>query len=411
MHLLESIRIALSAIWGHKLRSFLVMLGNVIAVASIIAVVSIVDGMNVYMHEKVFAQGSGLINLQRVDEMQLLTDIDAFLESIYNPRLSLADRDYLRDRLPSAQLVGAQKSGRANLRRGDEKLRSVSVRGHTSEYPLLKAVPLSAGRHFTQLEVTRNKSVAVIGSRVASDLFPGQDPLGRKLKVRGRPFRVIGVAEEKGRLLGEDQDTFITIPITSFQKLFGRHGRNRSLTIVAKALDMETMPQLMDEITAAMRLRHKLRPGDKDDFEITTSERMMGLWDKIKNMLLTVLMLVVGISAVVAGIVIMNIMLVSVQERTKEIGVRKAIGARRADIMWQFLIEALTLSMAGGLLGILLGYATAATIAQVSPLPYAAKLWSVILGLVLTVIVGVFFGLYPARRAASLDPVDALRYE
>ena len=411
MQLREGIRIALAAIWGHKLRSFLVMLGNVIAVMSIIAVVSIVDGMNVYMHDKVFAQGSGLVNLQRMDEMKILTDIDAFLESIYNPEITLADRDFLSDRLPSAQLIGAQKTGRADLRRGDEKLSGVTVRGHTAEYHLMKSVPLSAGRHFTQLEVARSKPVAVIGSRVARDLFSGADPLGRNLKVRGRPFRVIGVAEEKGRVLGEDQDTFVTVPITSFHKLFGRHGRGRSLTVVAKALDMEAMESLTDEIRTAMRFRHKLRPGEKDDFEITTSETMMGLWDRIRNMLLSVLMLVVGISAVVAGIVIMNIMLVSVQERTKEIGVRKAIGARRADIMWQFLIEALTLSMTGGLLGILLGYAAAATIASVSPLPYAAKLWSVILGLTLTVVVGVFFGIYPARRAAGLDPVEALRYE
>ncbi len=411
MHLREGIHIALAAIWSHKLRSFLVMLGNVIAVASIIAVVSIVDGMNVYMHEKVFEQGSGLVNLVRVDEMKVLTDLDAFLESIHNPPLTLADRDHLQGRLPSAQLVGARRGGRTRVRRGDNRLTNVRVRGFTAEYPLLQRMPLADGRHFSEFEVSRSRSVAVIGHRVAEDLFPGQDPLGRKIKVRDRPFNVIGVVEEKGRLLGEDQDTFVAVPITSYQKIFGHRGRGRSLTIIAKAVHIDRVPQLMDEIRGAMRQRHRLRPSDEDDFEITTSEALLGLWDRIKNVMLSVLMLVVGISAVVAGIVIMNIMLVSVQERTREIGIRKAVGARRGDVLWQFLIEALTLSMTGGILGILLGYTLAALIANVSPLPYAAKLWSVFLGLLLTVAVGVFFGIFPARRASQLDPVEALRYE
>ena len=411
MQLLEAIKVALGAIWAHKLRSFLVMLGNVIAVASIIAVVSIVDGMNAYMHEKVFEQGSGLVNLVRVDEMLILTNLDAFLEKLHNPQLTLADRDYLLDRLPSAQVVGARRSVWTEIYRGDERLRGVPVRGFTADYPLLQRVPLADGRHFTQLEVVRSHPVAVIGYGVAKSLFPGQDPLDKKIKVQGRPFTVIGVAEEKGRLLGEDQDTFVAIPITNFLKIFGRHGRGHSLDIVAKAVDIDHVPQLIDEMRAGMRQRHRLRPAEQDDFDITTSESLIGLWNKVKNILLSVLMLVVGISAVVAGIVIMNIMLVSVQERTREIGVRKAIGARRKDILAQFLTEALALSMTGGLIGIFLGYGLAAIIAQVSPLPYAAKLWSVLLGLILTVAVGGFFGIWPARRASRLDPVEALRHE
>jgi putative ABC transport system permease protein len=285
------------------------------------------------------------------------------------------------------------------------------VRGFTADYPLLQNLPLADGRHFTQFELSRRRPVAVIGHNVARELFGGADPLGEKIKVRGRPFTIVGVIEEKGRILGDDQDTFVAMPITSFQKLFGRHGRGRSLTIMSKALSIEQVPQLIDELRSAMRQRHRLRPGDRDDFEITTSETLIGLWDRIKNIMLSVLMLVVGISAVVAGIVIMNIMLVSVQERTREIGVRKALGARRRDILWQFFIEALTLSMSGGLVGIFLGYGLAAVIAQLSPLPYAAKLWSVLLGLLLAVAVGAFFGIWPARRASQLDPVEALRYE
>ena len=411
MPLLEGIRLALSAIWAHKLRSFLVMLGNVIAVASIIAVVSIVDGMNAYMHEKVFERGSGVVNLQRLDEMQILTDIDAFMKTIYNPPLTLADREYLLDRLPSAAFVGARRRTRDQVRRGEERLSGVPIRGWTSEYPFLEKADLSAGRHFTELEVQRSRPVAVIGHHVAEVLFPGVDPLGRKIKVAGRPYHVIGVAEEKGRLLGEDQDTFVAVPISSFQKTYGRHGRGRSLTITIKARSLDDVPELTEEIRAAMRLRHHLRPGDDDDFAITSSETMLGLWDRLKNILLSVLMMVVGISAVVAGIVIMNIMLVSVQERTREIGIRKAIGARYADVLRQFLTEALTLSMTGGILGIALGYGAAALIANASPLPYAAKIWSVLLGLLLTVAVGGIFGIIPARRAARLDPVEALHYE
>jgi putative ABC transport system permease protein len=411
MQLLEGIRIALAAIWAHKLRSALVMLGNVIAVASIIAVVSIVDGMNVYMHEKVFDQGSGRLTVKRVDDMKVLTDLDAFLESIYNPRLTLADRDWLRERLVNAGQVGASRNARDELRVGREKLRGVPLRGYTGDYPFIQNMELADGRHFTASEVQRARPVAVIGHRVAKDLFPSLDPLGRKIKVGRRSYTVIGVAVEKGRLLGDDQDTFAAIPITRVLKHYGRRGRARSVNIDVTAMDLESIEALKDEIQAAMRERHRLRPGDRDDFEITSSDTLLGFWETAKKMLLSVLLMIVGISAVVAGIVIMNIMLVSVQERTREIGIRKAIGARENDVLWQFLVEALTLSTLGGLLGILLGFGAAAGIAGVSPLPYAVKIWSVMMGLVLAVSVGVSFGIYPARRAARLDPVEALRHE
>ncbi len=411
MHPFEGIRIALNALWANKLRSFLVMLGNVIAVASIIAVVSIVDGMNVYMHEKVFEQGSGVVNLVDVDPMKLLTDRDALLKSIHNPPILLSDRDFLKDRLPSALYIGASNSRRRSVTRGEERLTGVPIRGKTAEYPFLENIDLSAGRHFSTFEENRSRPVAVVGKGIADKLFPGADPLGKTLKVAGRPFKIVGVAAEKGRLLGEDQDTFVTIPITAFFKVFGRPGRANSVTITVKAVSTEAVPQLMEEMTQAMRIRHRLRPGERNDFDLQTSDAMLGLWERIKNMLLGVLMMIVGISAVVAGIVIMNIMLVSVQERTREIGIRKAIGAKRADILWQFLVEALTLSMLGGVIGIVAGYGMASIIASASPLPYAAKFWSVILGLLLTVVVGVFFGIFPARKAAVLDPVEALRYE
>jgi len=407
--LLEGIRIALTAIRAHKLRSALVMLGNVIAVASIIAVVSIVDGMNAYVQEKVFEQGSGLLAVQRVDEMKILTDLDAFMETIYNPPLTLDDRDWLRERLVNASVVGANRRVREDVTRGAERLRGVPIQGFTADYPYWQQIDLAAGRHFTEFETEHSRAVAVIGHRIAQDLFPGQDPLGRRLRIGGRPYTVIGVATEKGRVLGEDEDTFAAIPITKVLKHYGRHGRD--LTIQAKALDLDHMPALEEELQAAMRQRHRLRPGDRDDFEVVGSATLQNLWGRIKSLLLSVLLLIVGISAVVAGIVIMNIMLVSVQERTREIGVRKAIGAREADILWQFLVEALTLSMIGGLIGILLGYQAAAGVAAFSPLPYAVRFWSVVLGLALAVTVGVGFGLYPARRAARLDPVEALRHE
>ena len=411
MKLWEGIRVALAAIWAHKLRSFLVMLGNVIAVASIIAVVSIVDGMNAYMQEKVFAQGSGRLTVQRMDDMKVLTDLDAFLESIYNPALTLDDRDWLRDRLTHATFVGARRNSRADVWRGTERLNGVPLRGYTGDYPFIHNLELADGRHFTPSEVERSQAVAVVGHRVAADLFPGLDPLGRKIKVAGRPYRVVGVTAEKGRLLGEDQDTFVAVPITRLLKHHGRRGRSLSVNIDVTATSLAEVELLRDELQAAMRERHRLRPGDKDDFEITSSDTLLGFWETAKKMLLSVLLMIVGISAVVAGIVIMNIMLVSVQERTREIGIRKAVGARENDVLWQFLVEALTLSSVGGLLGILLGYGAAAGIAGASPLPYAVKLWSVLLGLVLAVTVGVAFGIYPARRAARLDPVEALRHE
>jgi putative ABC transport system permease protein len=409
--LLEGIRIALTAIRAHKLRSALVMLGNVIAVASIIAVVSIVDGMNAYVQEKVFEQGSGLLSVQRVDEMKILTDLDAFLETIYNPPVTLADRDWLRERLVNASHVGASRRVREDVTRGAERRRGVPIHGFTADYPFWQQIELASGRHFTEFETEHSRAVAVIGPRLAQDLFPAQDPLGRRLRIGGRPYTVVGVATEKGRVLGEDRDTFAAIPITKVLKHYGRHGRDLSITIQAKALDLDHMPALEEELHEAMRQRHRLRPGDRADFEVVGSATLQNLWGRIKSLLLSVLLLIVGISAVVAGIVIMNIMLVSVQERTREIGVRKAIGAREADILWQFLVEALTLSMIGGFIGVLLGYQAAAAVAALSPLPYAVRFWSVVMGLVLAVTVGVAFGLYPARRAARLDPVEALRHE
>jgi len=411
LKLLEGIRIALTAIWSHKLRSALVMLGNVIAVASIIAVVSIVDGMNVYMHEKVFDQGSGRLTVKRVDDMKVLTDLDAFMESIYNPPLTLDDRDWLRDRLRHAEFVGATRRAWDSLSRGRHRLTGVPIRGYTGDYPYIQNMELADGRHFTASEVQRSRAVAVIGHRVAEELFPGQDPLGLKLKAGGRPYTVVGVAAEKGRLLGEDQDSFIAVPITRVLKNYGRRGRSMTVNLDVIGHDLASIDLLREELRQAMRERHRLRPGERDDFEITSSDTLLGFWETAKKMLLSVLLMIVGISAVVAGIVIMNIMLVSVQERTREIGIRKAIGARQNDVLWQFLVEALTLSTVGGLLGILIGYGAAAGIASVSPLPYAVQIWSVMLGLVLAVTVGVGFGLYPARSAARLDPVEALRHE
>ncbi|MDP6419238.1 MAG: ABC transporter permease, partial [Candidatus Krumholzibacteria bacterium] len=259
---LEGIRIALATLWANKLRSALVMTGNLIAVASIIAVVSIIDGMNVYMHEKVFEQGSGIVNLMSIDPFLFLTDRKAALKSIHNPPVLLEDLDYLSDRLPSALYLGAGRERHRSVNRGKNRLRNIPIRGRTAEYPFLETIELESGRHLSPFEINRSHPVAVIGPGVAEELFPGEDPIGKKFRIVGRPFRIVGVSKEKGSLLGEDQDKFAIIPLTSFFKIFGRHGRDPSVTISVKAIDTEHVELLKDELRTAMRIRHKLRPAD-----------------------------------------------------------------------------------------------------------------------------------------------------
>jgi putative ABC transport system permease protein len=409
MNLWEGVRIALESLRGHKLRTFLTLLGNIVGTMSVIAVVSLIYGTDRYVSQVVLDEGTDVFTLTRVDDLQFLTDFDAFLESLNNPDLTLDDRNWLQDRMESASTVGAVISTRADLRAQGETFRSARVRGATEDYSLQEDLPLLLGRHLTPEDVQHSRQVAVIGFEVARDLFPRRaNPLGQEFKVGGRHFRVIGVVDDRGTIMGNNRNQFVVLPLTAWQKLFGA---GRSVDIKIAAADLSRLAETKDEATFLMRVRHRLKPLERNDFSLRTSDQLLSIWGGISNAIYVALVPLVGISLVVGGIVLMNIMLVSVTERTREVGVRKALGARRVAIMWQFLVEAITLSLVGGVAGILIGLTLAWLISLASPLPFAIADWSLALGLGTTFLIGAVFGTYPAWKAAGFDPVEALRHE
>ena len=409
MNLLEGVRIALESLRGHKLRTFLTLLGNIVGTMSVIAVVSLIYGTDRYVAEVVLDEGTDVFTITRVDGLQFLTDFEAFLASLTNPDLTLADRDYLAARMTEARAVGAEVARAADVRAGGRSYRGVRVRGVTQDYPLLEDVTLAAGRQLTGVDVATSRQNVVLGWDVARDLFPRRaDPLGREVKIGGRHFTVVGLIGDRGTVLGENRDEVALIPVTAWQKLWGA---GESLDIKVAARDLERMVEAKDEATFLMRVRHKLRPLERNDFAIRTSDQLLNIWGGISGAIYGALVPLVGISLVVGGIVLMNVMLVSVTERTREVGVRKALGARRLSIMWQFLVEAVTLSLVGGVLGIGIGLVLAWVIAAASPLPFAVAGWSLVLGLGTTFLIGAVFGTWPAWKAAGLDPVEALRHE
>jgi putative ABC transport system permease protein len=408
MQLLEGVWIALEALWANKLRTILTLLGNIVGVMSVIAVVSIIDGANSYIENEVAGEGSGIFSVTQVNTLDILSDFDKFLKSLHNPRITLSDLAYLREKVTLAEYMDANLSTSAEIRNRALNIKSVTTMGRSENYPLMGRWDLKDGRHFTGQEVTHSAEVAVIGFDVADRLYSGVDPIGKEIRISGMPFRIIGVLTQKPGGLGGNPNLRVVMPITTFQKIYGAH---RSLTVSIKPARLDDVTPCIDQTRLAMRALRRLGPRREDNFAITTSENLLKLWSSISSRIFAVLIGIVSISLVVGGIVIMNIMLVSVTERTREIGIRKAVGATRLNILWQFLVEAVTLSSVGGIMGIVGGFIIAAVIAYFSPLPYAIKVWSIVLGMGVTFAVGVFFGAYPATRAARLDPVEALRYE
>jgi len=409
MNLLEGVRIALESLRSHKLRTFLTLLGNIVGTMSVIAVVSLIYGTDRYVSQVVLDEGTDVFTISRVDGLQFLTDFDAFLESLNNPDLTLEDRNWLQSRMEEAKAVGAQVDRTGTLQAEGNSFRGCRVRGVTEDYALLEELPLILGRHLTRQDIVTSQQVAVLGFEVARDLFPRRaDPLGRDVKIGGRHFRVVGVVEDRGTVMGNNRNQFAIVPLTAWQKLYGSGG---SVDLKVAARDLERLTEAQDEAAFLMRIRHRLRPVEKSDFSIRTSDQLLSIWGGISKAIYGALVPLVGISLVVGGIVLMNIMLVSVTERTREVGVRKALGARRLAIMWQFLVESITLSMFGGVLGIGIGLLIAWVISAVSDLPFAVAGWSLGLGLGTTFLIGAVFGTYPAWKAAGFDPVEALRHE
>jgi putative ABC transport system permease protein len=404
----ESASIALDAIWSSKLRSLMTVLGNIVAVTSIIAVVSLIQGLNASVKQAILNQaGADSFSIQQFP----ITRSDEEFEKVRNnPRITrrdaLAVRRFSGD-LVSSVMLDSQARGRISYR--DKAIDGTQIQGVTPEYVNFSSFDAERGRLMSPTEVERSRPVTVLGWQTADRLF-GSDtnPLDKVVQIEGVHFRVVGVSSKRGSLLGQTQDEFAIVPLGQFEMLFGSR---RPLSMTVKPRDLSQISQAMDDATVALRIERRLKPKQADNFGIFTSDTILDIYHSATNGIFAVLIGVVGLSLVVGGVVIMNIMLMVVTERTREIGLRKALGARRSDIMAQMLTESIVLSMFGGVIGTVLGGLIATTISAFTPIPAAIEPWSVVLGIGITALVGLFFGLYPAMRAAALDPIEALRRE
>jgi putative ABC transport system permease protein len=340
---------------------------------------------------------------------------DDWLKTRGRKNLTIEDAYSIRDNCPSVLRVAPILDNMANVKYQKQEVLGTEVNGTTTDYQFIAEYEIIDGRPLSNVDMVHSRQVAMLGSTVVEKLFGQQDPLGKEVIINGNRFEVIGLLGKKGSFLGNDQDNMLIIPISTFQKIFTGQIRNRgghgSVTIAVQPLDVAHIETARDEVTELLRRRRKVPPSKPDDFGIVTADQLMGIFKKITAGVFGLMIGVTLLSLLVGGIGIMNIMLVSVSERIKEIGIRKAIGARKKDIMRQFIIEAVSLSLVGGVTGMILGFILAGLVSLIIKLPATVSWWSVLLGFGFSAAVGIFFGWYPAQRAAELDPIEALRYE
>ena len=404
--ILESVRLALASIWANKLRSLLTLLGNIVAVSSIITVVALITGVNEAVSDAIVSDlgaDSFVINRTGITQNE-----DEFERQMNNPDVTIGDAVAIRRFAISISSVMAQAQQSTRVAYRNEELESIQVQGVTEEYLDFTTFDAERGRMVSPVEIRRKRNVALLGWQVADRLFGSADPLDKQVRIAGVNFRIVGVSSKKGSAFGNSLDEFVVIPLGAYQKLFGSR---QSLQLMVRPRDPAFVQQAKDEARVALRVERRLKPAEPDNFGLLASDSVLGIFQQATAGIAVVLVGVVGLSLVVGGIVIMNIMLMVVSERTREIGLRKALGARRRDIVWQILTESITLSTFGGVIGTLLGAVFAVIISKVSPLPAAVQLWAVVTGIGITAVVGLFFGMYPAMRAARLDPIEALRRE
>jgi putative ABC transport system permease protein len=409
MHISEAIKIALLSLWANKLRSALTLLGVVIGVAAVIAVVTFVNGINGYVAEKIFNLGADVFIIFKVSPV--VTNADHYIEGMKRKDLTMDDYRAVREGCTLCAYVGAYaRNNSGHVKYGEQALSDTFVQGMTPAVAITQDADISSGRMVNDSDLDNNSPVVVVGTDIVDNLMPGVDPLGKEIRVDGWTYRIIGVGKKKGSTLGQSLDNWVFMPLSSWFKQYGVYKSN--MRISAKAVGTgPTLDAAMDQARVIVRARRHDPAGGADSFDMENNGSLLSIWSNLTGTFFIAMIGIAAISMVVGGIVIMNIMLVSVTERTREVGIRKAMGATRSDVLLQFLIEAVILALLGGLTGVLLGIAVAKGVTLAVGMPSVIKLWAVFAGLIVAASVGVFFGVYPARRAAMLDPIAALRFE
>jgi putative ABC transport system permease protein len=404
----EAIRIALLSLWANKLRSILTLLGVVIGVSAVIAVVTFVNGINGYVAEKVFNLGADVFIIGKMPNV--ITDPDTFIEANKRKDITMEHYQAIVDECTACKVVGAAvRNFTGKVVYGTENSTDTIVRGWTPTMQPIYDLDVVMGRPLNDSDEYNASQVVIIGQDIRENLMAGTDPLGKEIKVDGHVYTVIGVGKKEGKTLGQSRDNYVIMPISTWFKAYGSHN---SVSIWAKGFDVGApMEQAIDQSRVILRARRHDLLAEKDSFVIETNSSFLSLWADLSGTFFIVMIVIASISLIVGGIVIMNIMLVSVTERTREIGIRKALGARPRDVMRQFLIESSTMALIGGLIGVLGGIAIAEGVTAAIGMPSAIKLWAIAAGLLVSASVGIFFGVYPARKAAKLDPIVALRFE
>ena len=414
MPVLEGLRLALREIAAHKLRSFFTLLGIIVSVGFLVAVVAIIQGMNAYVRENLAGAivGRNAFQVRRTPISVGFIDDEEWRELQRRPVIRPEEAEYVRRAIPDAEaiaLLSGWPTPLTDVTWGNRTVGDVLVFGVTAPYQVVQDYEIAAGEPLTDIDVQERRRVAILGYDVGEKLFGELDlGIGRKIRVRGQEVTVKGIIAKKGTILGQSWDGFVMLPITLFEAMYGRR---QTMSISVKMAEAQQVAGAMARAEEAMRVARRLRPGEPNDFDIDTAEGLISFWQSLTRIIFTVVPAVVAIGVVVGGIVIMNIMLMSVHERTREIGIRKSVGARRRDILRQFLLESICLATIGGLLGVAAGWGLASLVAILSPLPTRVTAWSVVVALTLGISVGLVFGVYPAKRAARLDPIAALRFE
>jgi putative ABC transport system permease protein len=403
----EAVIGAAQSLRGSKLRSFLTLLGIILATTTLIAVMSVISGMDVYIAQNVSSMGADGYRVQRIAMMQY--DPKKYLEMLRrNPQLTKEEFAFLRSRLNLTREIGMTASRGVSVHLGKELIENVGLQGASPNMGIITDIEAEDGRFLSETENDRRMNAVFIGHDIKDQLFPDASPIGRSISVEGLPFQVVGVAKAKGSVFGQSQDKFVIIPVETYFKIWG--SRN-GMTYAGLAMDHDHLMQAQEEARVALRAYRHLKPKDDDTFATLSSDALLDFWNQLTGAIAATAVAVVSVFMVVGGVVVMNIMLAVVTERTHEIGIRKSVGARRRDILNQFLVESSMLAASGGVLGVMLAWIVAVLVRSLTPVPMSVPISAVVVGVTLSAAVGLFFGIYPAQRAAKLDPIEALRME